>query len=307
MAVTPLLNRPQPPNGVPHRGMFVWVGGTPATDPLDTDTDQQALINFLDDPHVGVNVLFLDMWRTLGGSNWTNAKRDRIHQFLDVAHRSGVKVYALAGNVDYGTNHAWVMDNIVEPLMASDAMATSPSKRFDGVLLDVEYWTDEVNYPPSTNLPGLCRLVRAIKERAPHYAVGLFAAFFLKDGDGSMPPVSYNGKTAQDGEHMMEVSDFIVVGAYRDHASVGGAEIGPGQIALFQPWYDYAKEHGKACGLYCGSETTNVTPDHITYFGTSKAAMEVEHITIANTFKSTENSAFLGQAIHSYDGFRAMS
>jgi hypothetical protein len=104
----------------------------------------------------------------------------------------------------------------------------------------------------------------------------------------------------------MDVVDFIVVGAYRDHAADGGAESGPGQISLFQPWYDYASSQGKKCGLYCGSETINVRPPYMTYFGASRATMETEHAAIATQFAVAENSAFLGQAIHDYNGWKAM-
>jgi hypothetical protein len=104
----------------------------------------------------------------------------------------------------------------------------------------------------------------------------------------------------------MDVVDFIVVGAYRDHAADGGAESGPGQIPLLQPWYDYASGQGKKCGLYCGSETINVSPSYMTYFGASRATMETEHAAIATQFAVSANSAFLGQAIHDYNGWKAM-
>jgi hypothetical protein len=301
MAVTPLTNRPVPPNSNFARAMFVWVGGTAQTDPLDTDNDQQAILNFLDDANVGCNTIFLDMWRYLGGGNWTNAKRDRMKLFLDAAHRSGAKVYALCGDLGWGTNQDWVMKNIVEPYMAYQAMCTKTSEQFDGFMLDVEYWADETTYPASTNLPGLCDLVLAMK-RVTNQPVGCFAAFFLKDDGTPETPraaVTYNGKSAQDGEHLMDVCDFIAVGSYRDTAAA--------QIPLFQPWYDYAVQQGKNLGLYCGSETINIAPANITYFGQTKATMETEHAAISGTFKTTGNAVFLGQAVHSYDGWKAMT
>src|SRR5882672_8489428 len=163
MAVTPLTNRPVPANGDPHRAMWMWVTNQASQDPLDTDTDQQAVMTHCNS--VGCNVLFLDMWQYLGGSNWTNTKRDRVLQFLDLAHRSGIKVYAMAGNTDWGNNQQWVMKNIVEPIMALNAIAASPSKQFDGIVLDVEYWTD-TNLSPAVHCPGLCDLMTAIRIRA---------------------------------------------------------------------------------------------------------------------------------------------
>jgi len=295
MAVNPLSNRPVPPNTNMARAMFAWVTATASQDPLDTDADQQAMINFCGT--VGCNTIFLDMWLYLGGANWTATKRTRMAQFLDVAHRSGIKVYALSGNVDWGTNHQWVLKNIVEPYRAYQSICTKTSEQFDGMMFDVEYWTDETNYPAATHLPGFCDLVVAVK-RIINQPVGCFSGFFLKDNTSTRPSISYNGKSAQDGEHMMDVCDFVVVGAYRDTASAAGP--------LFQPWYDYAVGQGRNLGLYCGSETINVSPSNITYFGATKAAMETEHASLSSTFKVATDSVFLGQAVHSYDGWKVM-
>ena len=57
----------------------------------------------------------------------------------------------------------------------------------------------------------------------------------------------------------------------------------------------------------CGSETIDVSPAYVTYFGGTKATMEAEHTTISNLFRVTSNSTFVGQAVHSYDGWKAMS
>ncbi len=296
MPVTALTNRPVPPNTNMARAMFAWVTATASQDPLDTDTDQQAMVNFCGT--VGCNTIFLDMWLYLGGANWTATKRTRMAQFLDVAHRSGIKVFALCGNVDWGTNHQWVMKNIVEPFRAYQAICTKTSEQFDGMIFDVEYWQDEITYPPSTNLPGFCDLVVAVK-RLINLPVGCFAGFFLKDNDSTRPSISYNGKSAQDGEHLMDVCDFVVIGAYRDTASAASP--------VFQPWYDYAIGQGRNLGLYCGSETINVSPASITYFGQTKSAMEAEHASISSTFKVATDAAFLGQCVHSYDGWKAMT
>jgi len=275
---------------------------TPSQDPLDTDADQNSLLSFCGTN--GVNVLFLDIWRYLGGTNWTAAKVARMRLFLDAAHRSGIKVYALCGDFGWATNQQWVMKNIVEPVMAYNITSTKQSEQFDGFLLDVEYWTDEVAYPAATHLPALCDLVKAIKARCDgEMAVGVFATFWLKDdgvaGGSPRALLTYNGKSAQDGEHLMDVCDFVAVGAYRDTAA--------DQTAVFQPWYDYACTQGKNFGLYCGSETTNVSPSNITFFGQTKAAMEAVHTSVSATFAVATDSVFIGHAIHSYDGYKVMS
>lgn len=302
MAVNPLTNKPVPPNSNFARALWAWVTAQASQDPLDTDADQQALLSFCGT--VGCNVIFMDIWRYLGGGNWTAAKLARMQLFVDAANRSGIRVMAMCGNVDWGQNHAWVMKNIVKAIVDYNAMAVKPSQQFDGVVYDVEYWTNETSYPPATHLPGLMDLVKATK-RETNLEVGLFAAFYLKDSTGSRALIDYCGKSAQDGEHMMDVCDFVVVGTYRNHAQDNGQD-GPGQISLMQPWIDYAVTQGLNKGLYCGSETTDQTPAYITYFGKTKVQMEAEHALISNQFQVPEHSAFLGQAVHSYDGWKAM-
>lgn len=300
MAVTPLANRPVPPNSNFNRAMYVWVTSNASQDPLDTDADQNALLSFCGTQ--GVNVLFVDIWQYLGGANWTTAKRDRMKTCINAAHLSGIQVYALAGDLGWATNQDWVMKNIINPIMAFNAIA---GEAFDGICLDVEYWVDPTTYPASVHCPGLCDLVKAVKHAAD-LPVGLFSGFYLKDNTATRAGVVYNGKTAQDGEHFMDVADFVVVGSYRNHAADNGTD-GPGQDTLFQPWYDYAAGQGRNAGLYVGSETTNVTPTYITYYGKTKAAMETEHATTSGVFKGATNAVFLGQSVHSYDGWKAMT
>ena len=175
--------------------------------------------------------------------------------------------------------------------------------RFDGFIFDVEYWTD-VNQQASVSCPALCDLMNNIRKTL-HMPIGCFGAFYLKDNTATRPSFLYQGKLAQDGEFLMDNADFVVVGAYRNHAQDNGTD-GPGQISLIQPWYDYAKQVDKNDLLYCGSETTNVSPSYVTYFGMTKAVMETEHTLISNQFTVTANSVFVGQAVHSYDGWKVM-
>ena len=75
---------------------------------------------------------------------------------------------------------------------------------------------------------------------------------------------------------------------------------------MFQPWYEYASQSGVNKSLLAGSETTNVSPAYITYFGATKSAMEAEHTLISTTYSVGSNSVFWGQSIHSYDGWKVM-
>jgi hypothetical protein len=302
MVVNALSTPPVPPNSNLGRGMFVWVTSNSSQDPLSSDTKMNSLLSFCGTQ--GINYLFLDMWQYLGGSNWTSTKLTTLRKFIDAAHRSGIKVWALAGSTDWGSNHSWVATNILKNLLWFQNQTTTATNNFDGVMFDAEYWTD-TNYDNATNAAGFCDLMRMFRATL-NVSVGCFAGFFLKDNDGTRASFTYNGKSAQDGEHIMDNSDLTVVGAYRDHAADNGTD-GPGQITFFQPWYDYASQSGLNIPLMCGSETISVTPSYVTYFGATKTAMETEHTTISNTFRVTGNSSFVGQCVHSYDGWKAMS
>jgi len=296
MPVNP-VTPPVPQNSNFARAMYVYLN----PDPINNDNNTQTLLNFCRDN--GVNTVFMDMWSYLGGANWTSTKLSRMQIFVDAAHKSGINVFAYAGNTDWPVNQQWVMKNIVQPIQKFNNLGVDASKQFDGVHLDVEYWTDE-QLDPAVYLPGLCDLGKAIRT-VLNKPVGCFAGFFLKDNTGTRPVVSYNGKSAQEGEHLMDVFDHVVVGAYRDHADDNGTD-GPGQKTLFQPWYDYAKTMGKNFGLYCGSETMNLTPTYVTYFGQGKNFMETEHTKISQAFAVPSNAVFLGQAVHHYDTYKQM-
>lgn len=298
---TPLSTPPLAPNGNYSRSMFVWVGppGNTTLDPIANTTNQQTLLNFCGTNKV--TRIFFDIYSYLGGSTYPPTTQEtRLHTFLDVAHRSGIQVHALAGNVDWAINQSWVNTNIFRNLTAFQCKGTSAQHlpSFDGFCLDVEYWTDP-NQTANISAPALCDMMRAM-QRTLQTAVGCFAAFYLKDNTGSRPSFTYQGKTAQDGEFITDNADYVVVGAYRDDAA--------SQNALFEPWYDYASQVGVDRQLYCGSETgQDIENPQITYYGATKTFMESQHTIISTTFTNTMNTVFLGQAIDDYAAYKVMA
>jgi hypothetical protein len=304
MPITPLATPPIPFNNNLECGMFTWVKNEPGQDPLVTDASQQTLLNFCGSH--GVNALYLDMYNYVGNANWTVDKLARMRQFLTGAHLSGIKVYALAGDKDWTNNQSWVQKNITQNIQWFQAQAAEPEEKFDGMLLDVEYWTDP-NQQASVSCPRLCDMMRSMKKTfGVGFRIGCFGAFYLKDNKGARPSFPYQGKTAQDGTFLMDNADFVVVGAYRNHAQDNGPDE-PGQISLFQPWYDYASQVGNNYGLLCGSETTNVQPSYVTYYGTTQTNMKQQHTFISDAFQVPSNAVFLGHAVHDYDGWSAMA
>lgn len=302
MAVNP-VTPPVPQNSNLARAVYVW---NPLS-AIDTDQHLQALLNFCSAN--GANVVFMDFYSSLGGANWTSARLARMQTALDNMHKSGIRVFALSGDVAWTYSQQWVLKNVIQPFQKYQNLATL-TQRFDGWHVDIEYWAD-ANQQASVACPQLCDFIRWLKN-VTGLPVSSFAAFYLKDNTGTRPSFPYNGKTAQDGEFIMDVSDFVVVGAYRNHANDNGTD-GPGQISLFQPWYDYAKQSGKNFALFCGSETQNQQPPYITYFGMTKAQMEAQHTLIsqafapAGTLANPSNSVFLGQAVDEYVSWAAMA
>lgn len=299
MAVNP-VTPPVPQNNNVIRAVYNYLN----PDNIGTDVKLQAFLNFLSAN--GANLVFQDIYAWLGGANWSAANLAKIQKAVNYMHLSGIKVFAYAGNTDWGQNQQWVQKNIIYPLLKYQDLAPTIPYRFDGLHLDVEYWTDG-GIQASVACPQLCDLARNLRKTLD-LPIGCFAAFYLKDNTGTRPSFSYQGKTAQDGEFLMDNFDQVVVGAYRNHAQDNGTD-GPGQISLFQPWYDYMNQPGKNVGLLCASECGNIQPAYSTYFGMTRAQMEAQHALISSAFvpSPSPQSVFLGQAIDTYAAWNAMA
>jgi hypothetical protein len=240
---------PIPPNQDLLRGMFVQIPADSSLDPLSNPEEQQELLHFCGQQ--GVNQLYLEIYTYLSPSNTTIAKVNRLRQFIQTASASGIEVWALSGHTDWAINQPWVQRNIVLPIKAFNIQGTHQQK-LKGILLNVDYWSHPY-YSPNVHCPKLCDMMNHIR-RIHQLAVGCFAVHYLKDSTGDRVAFSYQGKTAQDGEFLMDNADVVIVGAYRNHA-LNNKKDGPGQIALYQPWYDYASQIGKNMPISCASET----------------------------------------------------
>mgnify|MGYP000107538490 CR=1 FL=1 len=155
MAIAPLSAPPIPPNNDVFRALFIWVPASATDDPMGTDSDQNAVLKHC--RANGVNVLFLDIWRYVCSGPFDSARQGRLRQFLDLAHRSGIKVLALAGSVGWALNQNWVGRHILQPLAAFNVMGRTASEQFDGLLFDVEYFADRTAGAASVHLPGCKR------------------------------------------------------------------------------------------------------------------------------------------------------
>jgi len=298
------VNVPNPQNNNADRAMYVWVpqvGG--ASDPLGSDSNQQTLFNFCS--LNGVNVVFLDMWRYLGGSNWNTNNQQTVKKFISVAHASGIRVMALAGDTGWPSNQQWVMRNILRRISNFNSMSDAVSSSyeggaFDGVIFDVEYWTASYT---EDDVKGFLNLMKAAKSYL-NIPVGCFVAWWQIDPNSSALNLTYDGVTQIEGKHIADVADFVSVACYKNTAA--------NQISCFQQWYDYLSDGAHVGSLWCTSITDSGQPAGTSYwtgFPGAKAAMEAAHTTISNQFIPSPcyDTIFRGQAIQAYASYSQMT
>lgn len=292
---------PVPPNGDMDRAMFVWVpqvGGS--TDPMSSDVNMNSLLSFCSSN--GVNVIFLDIWVYLGGANWSTAHAQTFQKFIHFAHASGIRVFALTGNSDWGHNQQWVMANVVKNIAQYQAYcasnATNTEGHLDGVILDAEYWT--IPSYTSAEPAGMCDLMRAMRS-VLNMPIGFAPTQWLADGTSAALTFTYNGVTQLEGLHLMDNADFCVVQNYYNSSTT--------QIATFQNWYNYASTSGKNLGIYCASLTDTGFGSASYWTGSSgaKSTMESNHTAISNNFTASgADASFRGQAIEQYSSYKNM-
>lgn len=270
-----------------ERAMYLW-GST------DVLNGSNALISFCSQE--SVSTLFLDMYSLLGASNGSPTNTAAVQSVISrfKALGSSQKVYALAGDVDWSTAgpQGWIAANITQKIVDYND-ASAANEKFDGFTLDVEYWTGAQDTAEAVD--GVATLIATMKSSLG-LPVGLFASFYLLDGAGTRPSVLYNGSTKQDGRHLVDIADHVVVGAYRSAADPFSDQ--NGQIQLFQPWMDNAGSKP----LYCACELEDVGDSNVSYFGQSKAYLDGEQAKIVTQFEG--QSDFAGLAFHSYTSWK---
>lgn len=306
VSVKPLSTPPVPANQYePYRALFVWnedddflcrVGG-------DGWTGQQDIIDLCGARNL--NQVFLGFYSKIGGLNWSEEGVGHLSTFISACHASGIGVFALAGGPNWGIFQEWVKKNIVRPISQYNAIA-GPSGQFDGLLYDVEPWTDG-NLNLVDNIRGICHLLDNTRVYLQKPA-GFFAAPFLcQTGHPLAAPFSFRGASLKPGEHLMNAGDFGVIGCYSDHALDDGTN--PGQYDFLKPWHDYARSQSRGgITLYCASETGNPAglQDWETYYGESLAAMNAQLDATTNKLASHRTSCWAGHAIHYFNKYREM-
>lgn len=296
---------PTPPNSNESYSMFVWVpqvGGS--TDPMGSDANMQALLNFCSSN--GVNILFLDMWVYLGGGNFSTAHAQTYQKFIHFAHASGIIVYALAGANNWQSSQQWVFGNIVKNLAQYNVYCVNNSTntfgQFDGVILDAEYWTQSGGYT-SADVVGMCDLIKAMKV-ALDMPIGFCPTVWLADPTSAALTVTYDGYTGLEGQVLMMVADFCAVQNYYNNSTT--------QINTFQNWFNFASQTGLGYnfGLYNVSLTDNGFGTQSYYTGSAgaKATMTTAQTAVSNAFTASPNTnaCFRGNCVEQYSSYKSM-
>ncbi len=241
-----------------------------------------------------VKTLFLDMYGSLGGDNGTAESTAHVQALIGGlrAIYPTAKVFAVAGESDWAEDgyDEWTADNIVAKVVEYNAASTAP-QRFDGFSYDIEYYVGET--APAVALAGLKEIYEGTQADSGGLPVGFFVAQHLFADNRT--ELLFEAKTATDGEHLVDLADHIVVGAYRDDGDL--------QIDYFEPWMTYASSVD-AAELYVAANTEDGTANE-TYGDGSLATMETELAKLNGEYGGLEK--FRGVVINEYESWAGMS
>jgi hypothetical protein len=270
--------------------MYVWVSADTASDPIETLEKRTALVDYC--VANDVTLVLLDMYQYLGSSNDTPTHRTRMRALLSALNVEGIETHALAGAPDWiepGTL-PWIQTNIIDKIQDFNTTGTS-NQRFAGMHFDIEYWID-VGTDVVHALTGTKAVVDAFRATTGLPA-GCFAPSFILDYVPSRASVLFDGTTKQDGRHMCDFSDYVIVGTYAD----SGAE----QIQLMNAWVTYADATAGVV-VWASSETGDL--GDISYWGGSKATMVAQQAILVAEYPN--DRAFGGVAVQDYANWKLL-
>jgi hypothetical protein len=210
----------------------------------------------------------------------------QLTELVAAADAAGLRVDALGGDPDWVQDPAWVVETWLQPALATGL--------FSGVHVDVEPYDS-----PAWETE---------RERVIQRYLDTYDA--LGDAAGPTPveadiPCWFDevtvGSTSLDREVLRRTSGVTVM-AYRRRA--GGDD---GSIALAAPGVDAGDSLGKPVRIGLETAYLGETPAAArqTFFGRSRAAMEVELEAISQAFRA--RPSFAGLAIHDAAGYAAMA
>jgi len=279
------------------RSMFVWHKSA-----VDTTTEQAELVTFCRANKI--NYVLISVYDWIGRYSWSTANVDNLKVLVSSLKGAGIGVYAVAGNSDWTIVQNWVKRTVLEPVRQYQTQATN-KEQFDAFIFDVEYFVPDNN--PQLHVPLMCDLMKDTKNIL-NLPVGLWAPWWQITDDRSTGPVTYDGVSASEGVHWMRVADVVFVGAYSDIAESAGSQ--QGQMSMMEQWVSHCNSSGRRVAIWATSETKNLGSDWQSYYEEDVCYMEAQHEIIADFFMDEDlfgSTCFMGQSIHYYDTYRAMS
>jgi len=293
------MSRITPHNYDLNRAMFVWNKNL-----VDESAEMDSLVAFC--KNEDINCILLNMYNWLGFTNWDTSNVDNLQLLIRELKNEGIKVYAMAGNSDWGINQKWVKKNIITPIQMFNKI--HPEEAFDGFLYDVEYFTLSPLPDLHEYIPSFCKLIETTKMQL-QIPVGCWIPWWsMSDGQDSPfdEKIEYDGLLGYHGEHLLKTVDEAFIGSYSNVAETIGGQIG--QIDQAKSFIEKANEFYQCRKfVWVCAETKNITPSWITYFGKTKSQMEIEFTKISVEFNDPKGDSYAGMAIHCYESYKDMS
>ena len=286
-----------PPDHTIGRSLWIW-----HKESVDGVTERDELVQFCLGNKINYVLLSLFDWIWVYG--WTAENVANLQVLVSTLKTHGISVFGIGGGTDWTTKQNRTKRHILEPLRQYNAQSEA-LQQIDAFIFDVEYFVPDND--PTEHVPLMCNLMKDAKSIL-NMPIGLWAPWWQITGDRSTGLVEYDGIIAPEGIHWMRVADHVFVGCYSNMAESSGSQMG--QIAMIEDWLVYANQSSRRMGVWVTSETANISALWQTYYGLSKTYMEGEHHKIAdwyNVESNTGSTCFLGQSIHHYDSYKAMS
>lgn len=273
-----------------EKAMWVW----DYYQSLSTDEQRQELIQF--SLNNNINLLFVGTKTTL------KDHPEEYAEFIQKAHKNGIRVFALAGNASWAQkeNHQYALEQLKQVL---DFNASHPSDEFDGLQFDIEpYSLPAFKKNAAVVSTQLLDLFEASVKMIPieskeGFELNAAVPFWYASGQQSII-IEYNEARKPLSHHILDLFDSVTIMAYRDNAAA--------QIELSKADVEYASSAGKKA--YIGAETMpsngSSILETITYNNkkTSYLTKQLEEI----SQHYVNHPGFAGVAVHSYDSFKAM-
>lgn len=276
----------------------VWTWEAPTGAMLASPQVADEALAFLRARRIGIVYLYADAF---AGRNLIVQQPHRYRDFIRAAHANGIQVYALLGSWYLHTEryvlpqHQRKAVAMLRRVLDYNA-AAAPGERFDGVNYDIEphlldAWEDATRPRLLRGFLDMTAAMMAAK-RASGQALPIGPAMpFWWDGI----PLEWRGARKPVSEHVADLTDYVALMDYRNHAEGRDSILSHAQDELA-----YADRVGKR--VVIGLEFNPGGLAKLSFHGMGEAAFEVEAGKVEAALCT--HPAFSGFAFHHYEGYR---